>query len=376
MTAVAGRMRAGVNVREAIAEDNDALVRLAAACPMAGDITMCVERAPDFLALSRLEGDRSRVAVTEHDDTVIGCAMAAERIAYVDGCRIATTYVGDLKVQPAHRGGPAADALVRYLRDACREFAGDDVPIVATVLAGNATVERRTPGVRGMPALTQFATLDVHAIPFVWSREPGVAGLRVSEARETDVDEMGALCGRIAPMRQFAPHMDADSLRVWIGRAPGLSIDDYLVVRRADGRIAGFVAFWRQTSFKQLRVIGYSPRLAVARRVVNAIAPLVGGSSLPAAGHTLSTFAAVHLHVRMDEPDVLRALLLAAYRKLRTSGAVFLTLALDRRDPLNAAVRGLLAQPTVVRALVTTPRGRWAGGPLDGRPLHFESALV
>ena len=36
---------------------------LAAACPMRGDIELCMDRSPDFFALSRLEGDRSRVGV-------------------------------------------------------------------------------------------------------------------------------------------------------------------------------------------------------------------------------------------------------------------------------------------------------------------------
>ena len=47
------------------AADNAALVALAAACPMRGDMTMCIDRAPDFFALARLEGERWRVGVAE-----------------------------------------------------------------------------------------------------------------------------------------------------------------------------------------------------------------------------------------------------------------------------------------------------------------------
>lgn len=375
MTAVAWG-HVGVQVRAAEADDNDALVALAAACPMAGDITMCVERAPDFFALSQLEGSACRVGVAEEDGRVIGCALASERRAFVDGHAIPTAYAGDLKVHPTNRGGPAADALVEFMRGACRELGGDDVPILATVLAGNATVERRTAGVRGMPHLTQVATLDVHAVPFLWDRSTTVSGVRVADARDADLAEMGELCARIGPTRQFAPQLDADALAGWLRRAPGLDISDYLVARRADGRMAGFVGFWQQASFKQLRVLGYSPRLAIARGVVNAVAPLVGGATLPAAGHLLSSVAALHLHVRADEPEVLRAILLHAYRKLRGTGATCFTIALDRRDPLRRALAGLLPQPTVVGVFVTTPRGRWSGATLDSRPLYFDSALV
>lgn len=376
MTGTAAPCGAALLVRDARPADNGALVALAAACPMAGDVTMCVDRAPDFFALARLEGERWRVGVATADDGVIGCVGASERWAYLDGAPTRTAYASDLKVHPAHRGGAAADALEEFARDACRGFGGDRVPLLVAVLAGNRAMERRTPGPRGLPALTPFATVDVHAVPFLWPRSTAVAGLRVSSARDEDLDEMGALWGRLAPSRQLAPVLDAERLAAWVSRAPGLAVHDYLLARRADGRIAGFLALWDQRAFKQLRVLGYSPRLAAARRAVNAAARIVGTPRLPAPGSALASVAALHLCAPADEPAVLRALLLHAYAERRRSGAVFFTLALDRQDPLTRALGGLLAQPTAVRAYATTPEGRWAGDRLDARPLHFEAALV
>ena len=363
-------------VRDATESDNAALVALAESCPMRGDITMCVDRAPDFFALVRLEGERWRVGVAEDAGRVIGCVAAAERHAYVNGAATRTSYVGDLKVHPAHRGGFAADALEEYAREACRDLAGDDVLTLATVLGGNRTMERRTDGRRGLPTLTRFATLDVHAIPLLWRRPERVDGLRVDQAREEDLDEMGALWSRVAPTRQLAPVLGAARLRAWIDAAPGLTVDDYLVARRADGRIVGFLALWDQYFTKQLRVLAYSPRLATVRTALNALAPLAGTPRLPAAGGALPSLAVLHCCVPGDEAEVLRALLLHGYAARRGRGYLFLTFALDRRDPLRAALRGLLAQPTAVGAYATTPTGTYDGAPLDGRPLHFESSLV
>jgi hypothetical protein len=86
--------------------------------------------------------------------------------------------------------------------------------------------------------------------------------------------------------------------------------------------------------------------------------------------------SALHLCVPADSPAVLRALLLAAHDALRGRGWAFFTLGLDARDPLRLALRGLWAQPTVVRAYVTTPAGCYAGPRLDSLPLHHEVALV
>lgn len=376
MTGAALHRGPALAVRDALPADNAALVALAAACPMAGAVTMCVDRAPDFFALARLEGERWRVGVAAPGGAVVGCVAASERRTYLHGRPACTTYAGDLKVHPGHRGGGAADALEEFAREACRGFGGDRVPVLVTVLEGNRAMERRTPGPRGLPALRRFATIDVHAVPFLWPRRAAVAGLRVRPARGEDLDEMGALWARLAPARQLAPVLDAEGLAAWIRRAPGLAVDDYLVARRHDGRIAGFVALWDQRAFKQLRVLGYTARLAAVRRAVNAVAPLVGTGRLPAPGRPLASLAAVHLCAPADEPAVLRALLLHAYAAHRRSGRLFFTVALDRRDPLARALGGLLAQPTAVGAYVTTPSGRWEGGALDGRPLHFESALV
>ena len=367
---------ADTGVRDATVGDNEALIGLAAACPMVGDLTMRMDRAPDFFSLARLEGERWRVGVAEAEGMVVGCVTASERAAYVNGIPTRIGYASDLKVHPSHRGGFAADALEKFVCAACRAYGGDDMPTLVTVLGGNRSMERRASGPRGMPTLTRFATLHVHAIPFVWPRSTSVAGLTVSSARDEDIDEMGELWRRIAPARQFAPVLNAERLREWIDDAPGLSVHDYLVARRADGRIAGFVALWDQSAIKQLRVLGYSPRLATVRRVLNALAPVTRTPRLPNAGAAMPSLAALHLCVSQGEPEVLRALLLHAYATHRGSGQLFFTLALDRRDPLGGALRGLLAQPTMVGAYVTTPGGRWTGPRLDVRPLHFESALV
>jgi ribosomal protein S18 acetylase RimI-like enzyme len=365
-----------ISVRDAVTSDNAALVRLAAACPMRGDLTMCMDREPDFFALARLEGERWRVGVAERNGEIVGCVAASARSAHVDGFVTPTGYAGDLKVHPAHRGGDSADALTRFAADTLRGFGGNALLTLVTILEGNRAMERRTIGPRGLPRLTRFATLEVHAVPFLWSRAASVNGIRVDSARREDLDEMGALWRTVAPHRQFAPVLDAERLAAFIDAAPGLNIEDYLVARRADGRIAGFLALWDQRLLKQLRVLGYSRRLSVARKALDAIALVAGTPRLPDVGSALPSLAALHLCVPRTTPEVLRALLLHAHAIHRRSGRLFLTLALDRRDPLRTALRDLFAQPTYVGAYATTPAGRWPWRRLDGLPLHFESALV
>ena len=366
--------RRAVHVRDAGPDDNDALRAIAASCPMEGDIALTVTREPDFFQLNRLEGERWRVGVAEVDGRVVGCVMAAERLAYVHGEPTRTLYAGDLKVAPTVRGRGAADALSAWARDALAGMAGADAPILMTILGGNRAMERRTKGRGGMPQFRRFATIRVFSIPLLVPRTFADAHLRVCPASADDVDEMMALWRLVAGGRQFAPDLTPERFTSWIAMAPGLELSDYRVARESTGRLVGFLAWWDQAPFKQLRVLRYSPRLRVARAVVNRVASITGGVPLPDVGSVLRYRTAVHVCV--TEPGVLRALLRASHRELRHARYAFANIGLDIRDPLCAALDGLFAQPTDVNAHVCTAGGDYAGPSLADRPLHYEIALV
>ncbi len=364
-------------VREARPSDNGALIALAAACPMEGDLGLCVDRGPDFLALSRLEGERWQVGVVEASGGgIAGCVLVAQRECWLNGAPARVLYTGDLKVHPAHRGGPVADALVHYLCAVGRGWLGGDAPTWLTVLAGNSSMEQRMRGPRGMPALHPFASFHAHSIPLVWHRRVPASPYRVTEATERDVDEMMACWARHAATRQMAPAFSAASFAAWVARAPGLDIGSYCLARDPAGRLVGFVGWWDQRSFKQLRVTRYSPGMNAFRLAFNAASPLTGAVALPSAGGAVHQATAIHLCVPDANLAAMRALVLHGYAGHRGHGLSCLTLGLDVRDPLGAALCGLLAQRTTIHALVSTPDGRYRGPALDHRLLHPEPALT
>ena len=369
--------RPQVEARDATSADNPALLELTAACPMEGDIGLCIRRSPDFFALNRLEGDRWRVGVVDGlDGRPIGCITTAEREVYLDGRPSPSMYVSDLKVDPCYRGAGAADALTTFAREVCRSAGGEQVPTFLTILAGNRAMERRLRGPRGLPHLRRIATLRSHSVSLLWHRRPpAVDGLRIERGAVGDIEEMAARWREVAPGRQFAPVHDADSLAAWIDRAPGLDVSGFRLARRADGRLAGFVGLWDQSSFKQTVVTGYSRKLAAFRLVFDAAAPVVGATRLPPPGGELRHLTAVHVCVPPDSPEVLRALLVDAYNELRGTAYSFFSVGLDVTDPLSEALSGLLAQPTDIWACVATLDEAHSPS-LDGRPVHHEIALV
>ena len=365
-----------VHVREAVQDDDAALRAIAAACPMEGDLTLRITRDPDFFLLNQLEGSQWRLGVAEVDGRVVACVMGAERSAYVHGVEQRTMYAGDLKVIPAMRGTGVADALIRWVMAALLDMGGPDSPILLTVLAGNRAMERRTSGRGTTPGVARFATIRAFSIPLLFPRAFKESGLRISMATPRDIEEMMELWRRVAPTRQLAPALTTKTFASWIASAPGLDISSYRLARDASGRLVGFMAWWDQVAFKQSRVLRYSPRLRVARTLLNGVAAVTRGTPLPDAGELLRYCTALNVCVPGEAPEVLRALVRSSYPELRDAGYAFATIGLDVRDPLCAALSGFFAQPTDVNAFIYTTSGDYTGPPLDDRALHYEIALV
>ncbi|GAA1371150.1 GNAT family N-acetyltransferase [Catellatospora chokoriensis] len=346
-----------MRVRDARPEDNAALVDLAARCSMAGDLSLCIDRRPDFFALNRIAGQAWRVGVVDGDDGPIGCVAVARRPSYIDGHQAPLGYVGDLKVHPAHRRRGTARVLAHWAHDAARQLAGPHAPLIGTVLAGNDAVDMLRRQVE--PGVRRRATIRSHSIDLLTRRAIPPGDLSVTPAALADEPDMVELWHHLAASRQYAPVCESFPLD-----RPDL---DYLVARRPGGELAGFVGLWNQHDIKQMRVTGYSTRLAAVRVAFNLAAPLLRAPRLPRAGEELSYRTVVNPCA--PDPQTLRTLLRHACNRLHGQHS-FLTIGLDVRDPLAAALTGLRAQPTDVDLLTL-------GGPAErDTPVHFEIATV
>jgi hypothetical protein len=362
-------------VRTASPADNAGLLALTRACPMEGDIGLCVDRSPDFFRLLALGNAGFRVGLIDGPNGIpVGCAAVAERHAWLNGRPARLAYACDLKVHPQARGTAAAPQLVRWVAETSRDIVGDTGLVVLTTLFGNRAVERLFRGGHGLPQVDHFATLQAFAVP-VFRRRTRASSLRVQVATAADHPELHALWKEHAPARQFAP---LAPVGLELGTPPdgdGFTAPRHFLARNAVGRVVGFLGVWDERAVKQLRVTGYSLRLGIARALINVLAPLIRAERLPGRGAALGSGTVVDFCVPSDAPDVVQALLLEANRAAVGSGLGFLTVGLDRRDPLGAAVRGLHGQPTDIAACVSAPSGRYRGPPLNRRLLHYEPAL-
>ena len=103
-----------MEIRQADEADNEGLLNLTRMTPMAGTISLRIDREPDFFALLRLRG-KSKVFVAVRGRQIIGCVSVALRTAYVSGLPETVAYLGDMKVHPDFSRRLVAGRLLKAL---------------------------------------------------------------------------------------------------------------------------------------------------------------------------------------------------------------------------------------------------------------------
>jgi hypothetical protein len=159
------------DIREATAADNDRLLRLASLTPMGGQISLRIDRYPDFFRLLNLRGP-NKVFIAERDGEVIGSISSASVTARVNGNLETVRYLGDLKVNPRDRKSRLAGRLVLRMHEYLRAT-GADI-IYCTAADGNEAVIPVFEGRLGLPRFERvgiFRVLQLVPSPFKETRK-------------------------------------------------------------------------------------------------------------------------------------------------------------------------------------------------------------
>jgi hypothetical protein len=321
-------------VRVARAEDNTVMLALIRRCPMQADISLTIERDPDFFALSRARG-QTHTFIAEIDGTLVGCLSAWRRDAWVGGHPASVCYVGDLRVSPEHR----RRGVARELGMVMRKFQGE-LPVVPYLLAtgdGNAAVAPVAAafGAFGQPIarLTSWQLLPLVRLKIT-------ADADIGTAEERDVSELTTLLDDVYRSRDFAPVFGDGGLKRLIASSPGASLSDYLVARRK-GRIVAALGVWDASAVKRTRVVGmplWLRGLCAIGRGASRLAPL---PPFPRQGTLLHFRYIRHAVCAPGEGRALANLVRSAVNAARDRGENFVLYTCVDGDTLCSAVAGV-----------------------------------
>lgn len=363
-------------------EDNADICALFREVHVSGELEVNQERDPDFFALQRLHHgpDRTDAHVTtwlarEPDGTAAAIGTVIVRDGWLDGARVRTGYLCDLRVRPGFRGGLALAACYPRVLDHLARTTGaevfttvifDDNERARKVLAGKGAARR------GQPVYRPMTPFEMTSVQFTWRRR---APARVVSATTADLGELREFLAVRGQSRVLGEDFTGDLLDRRLADWPGFSLGDFLLVREG-GRLVGCCAPWDTRAVKQTRVLGYHGGMAWVKRAFDLGAAVLRYPPLPPAGECFRFAFLTHLEVVNDDPGVLRDLVLAAYTRRYDQRQHFLSALVPRGSPLAAAFRGLQVQRTAMTLYTVVLRGgRWEQRDFATGAPGFEMAL-
>gem|GEM_PF-5062528 len=310
-----------------------------------------IDRSPDFFRYCRLQGHDHRILIAESTRIWGLLSVLFDRV-HLGGQPREIAYTGDLRLDPSVRGQGLGDRFMREGIRTCRHVLGPEAPIVTAVMADNpaglkmnANLERD-----GTATMRPIAEVELFFL-FPWIRPARSSSVRIRPARLDDLPRMHDLWRQVASKRELSRSFTRAEWTDWVLNSPGLGIEAYALAEDAAGQLLGFLAAWDMSPVRRFMLASETASQRWIRRAWNAGRRLLGasrtgssGSGLPRfpkAGEVLPFLAATNLCVA-DERAFL-PLIHAGLGRARQQGALFLGIALDRRDPLIRQMRGLPA---------------------------------
>ena len=356
------------------ADDVD-IRRLLRENPMPGRITLTLEREPDYFADANLPGTEKQTIIAREGGRVVCVGNCSMRERFVNGQPRRVGYLGGLRLDS--RAAGRFDILRRgyeFFRELQAERPADFyfTSIAADNLPARKFLERGLPGMPAYECIGEFVTLLIGTPN---SRSASCNDGDVCADPEISVPLLAEFIHRHAPQNQLAPCWPVEELLAL--ESLGLRAQDFLAVR-GENNLTACAALWDQRAFKQTVISGYSPRLAMARPVINFAARFLGTPRLPEAGSTLAQAFVSHLAVMPEHSDVLTDLVAKLGVNAAGRGIGFLTLGFAANDSrLMQLCRRFRCREYRSRIYVV----RWPelGGSareLDGRCLGPEVALL
>ena len=360
----------GIEIRQAVDADNEALLALTRLTPMAGRISLRIDRDPNFFALSRARGE-STFFVATFRSTVIGCISVSVHDAYIGGKLEKVANGNDLKVHPDFTGRGLS---VRLIFAAEKHLRSQGIDLSMSLFAeGNQRVVRLAEGNRGQPVSLLLGKFFVdQLLPSPFRGKPGI--YRIEQADPRDLAAIATLLDRSNRSKNFAPPVDLRELEAQLERIPSDPFKKTLVARAA-GQVVATLTVEDTQHLRQNVLIGapFSLRLALGLvRVATFFTPL----AIPRLGRPLRILYVRFMACAEGYQAALEALLAAARATAFQQGFTFLSVGLHEFDPLRAVVAGIpkltFTSIAIATSLMTPDRVRT----LFGQVVYEDFALV
>ena len=191
--------------------------------------------------------------------------------------------------------------------------------------------------------LTGFKSTQLPPDALSISQDPAVPyGIRAIQATAGHVEAMNDFVKEMAHFYNFIPAYNFKDLVRKHSYFKGLDISDFYLFYQ-DGKLAGMFGLWRQSDFKQTKILHYGKAIAYVRPLYNLWARWSGHMPLPRKGETIKYHV---LHSLLCHPQQLQLhdyMLRTAMKLSREKRIGRIAFTLSQKDPrqqLNQYYKG------------------------------------
>jgi len=314
-----------ITYRVATPEDNQPLIALTAASGMTGEISLRIDRKPDFFKLLSLRGE-TKVFVALDDEKIVGSICVSQQQVRVAQNIFPVQYIGDFKVIEMYRKKGIGLQLCNEMADYVIST-GSDLAFL-NVSKGNT---RPLSFFKNRPAIPDFENIGIFKIYqfFGKKRKPVCRNLKIgiSSANEKLI---GFLNTHFAKY-ELGPVITKEHLE---------NSDIYTVEQK--GNILGAICITDTMNIKQNVVTRLSRKMKSLLMFLNGISGIFGFSSMPKLHEPVSMLYIKYLAVNNHDRQLVKMLINHARNLTFAKSYSFVSYGVHEKDPLNRCFSGLL----------------------------------
>lgn len=343
---------------------------------MPGTIAVSFRREPSFFTGCEVLGRQYQVikCTDNSSNRIIGLGSRYINSSYINGVECRTGYLADLRIQPEYRRRSVLARGYRFLRELHNR---DPVPLYLTmILDGNTTAETiLTSGRAGLPRYNPIGKISTPAI-FLGARKRAIRldGIHCRRAAPQDKESIFRFMALHRPEKQLAQAVHEQDLGSKTLR--GLSIDDFYLAMRGE-EIAGIIACWDQSTYRQTHIEKYGFGLGLVRPAYNLVSTVTPYRPLPSRGEKMPFFYLAFVTIEGNDREIFASLLRFMYNDRCNAAWHYFIAGFHELDPLAGVLddyRGICAAGRLF--VVHYPENLPDREHLDGRIPHIEISMI
>ena len=313
-----------IQYRLATYDDNEQLIQLTSASGMAGDISLRIDRKPDFFKLLNMRGE-SKVFVAVDENMIVGSICVSREDVYVDGQIYPLQYFADFKISEPYRNKTIGYRLCKELENYVLEI-GADLAFV-NYAKGNTKPTRFFFNRQNTPDFENIGIFNIHQ--FIGRRRTAFHPQYKIEPSQISEELMKFLNVHYSKF-ELGSVVTNEKLE-----------GSTVFTVQENGEIIAALCLQDTMDVKQNVVTAVSWKMKYLLKILTLLNGILGLSKMPKMNEPVSMIYIKYLAVNNNEKQLVRLLIDHARNIAFEKSYSFVSIGVHEKDPLNNCLSGL-----------------------------------